>query len=84
MIAIISIIYIVFNLRNVLYEIINAIALIATVYFVHTSNKYILEISSTDAVGIVRNALVAFAIMYTIYVSLRNFEDIITNNENIQ
>lgn len=83
MVGIISIIYIAINLDNVIYEIINTLALMAVIYFINILNSYLTEVTYSSYVQIIKVSLIAFAIMYTIYILFRSVEDIVTNNANI-
>ena len=83
MIAVISVVLIVTTLKNVFYEIINTIALMALIYFTYTLNNYVVQVESSGSILIIKTILISFAILYTTYISLRGFEDITTNNKNI-
>lgn len=83
MVAIISIIYIICNLRNLLYESINAVAIMAIIYFMNVLDTYMLEVAESTSVQIVKLALMAFGIMYTIYISLRSVEDVVSKEKDI-
>lgn len=83
MIAIVSVILIIFTFRDTIYEIINSASLIAVVYFTQTLRNYMIEVDNSESVQIINLILISFAILYTIYILLKAFEDITTNNENI-
>lgn len=83
MIAISSFLIICVTFKDMIYELINTVSLIALVYFNNTLNNYLIEIESSSSVQIIRIILVAFAILYTIYILLKGFEDITSNNKNI-
>lgn len=83
LIAIASIIYIVFDMRNILFEIFNTVSLIVVIYFINSLNTYMLEVENSLSVNIIKIALILFTLMYTIYYLLKNFENITTDNENI-
>jgi len=81
LIGIVSIIYIVFEMKNILFEIVNTISLMVVIYFINSLNVYMIEVESSFSVQIMRLALTLFTIMYTIYYLLRSFENITTNSE---
>lgn len=83
MIAVISLVLIVATFKNIIYEMINTVALMALVYFTHTLNNYVIEVESSNSILIIKTILISFAILYTTYISLKGFEDITTNNKNI-
>lgn len=83
MIAIISIIYIMFSFKNIIYEVINTLSIMAVIYFINTLNNYIMQVSNSSSVQIIKTVLIAFTIMYSIYLLLRGVEDIVANNANI-
>ena len=80
MIGVISILYIICSARNILYEIINTGAILAVVYFINALNTYLIEIMYSSSVQIVKITLIAFIIMYTIYLLLKSIEEIIEND----
>lgn len=83
MIAVISVVLIITTFKNVIYEMINTIALMALIFFTHTLNNYVIQVESSGSVLIIKTILISFAILYTTYISLKGFEDITTNNKNI-
>jgi len=83
LIGIISVIYIVFDMRDIIFEIFNTISLMAVIYFINSLNTYMIEVEATTSIQIIRIALILFTLMYVIYYLLRNFENITSDNENI-
>lgn len=83
MVAIVSIAYIMCNLKNILYESINAIAIMAIIYFMNVLDTYMIEVAKSTSVQIVKLALMAFSIMYTIYISLKSVEDVVSKEKDI-
>jgi len=71
-----SIIYLVFDMRNILFEVFNTVSLIMVLYFINSLNIYFLEVDSTMSVLIIKMALILFTLMYMIYYLLRSFENI--------
>ena len=83
LIGIVSIAYIVFDMRNIIFETLNTISIMIAIYFINFLNTYLIEIEKSMSVELVKIALISFVLMYIIYYLLRNFENITTNNENI-
>lgn len=83
MIGMISVIYIILTFNNVIYETINTIALIAVVYFADILNNYLTQVTYSSSVQIIKISLIAFSIMYTVYILFRGIENIVTDNTNI-
>lgn len=83
MIGIISALLIVFSLKNVVYEIINTVALIAIIYFSNQLSNYLINIENSNAVMLIKIVLICFGILYTTYIFLKEIEDITSNHENI-
>lgn len=83
MIVIISILFLIFYFKNVIYETINTVALSIIIYFNYQLNDYLVSVDNSTLVQIVRIILIAFSILYTIYLFLKEFEDITTKHKNI-
>ena len=83
MIGISSFFFLIFYLRNIIYEIINTVALIAIVHFIYQLDNYLIEVEDSFAIQIIRLILMSFAVIYAIYIFLKEFEDITTSHENI-
>lgn len=83
MIGVISIIYILCSARNIIYEIVNTGAILAVIYFINTLNTYLIEITYSSSVEVVKIILISFIVMYTIYLLLKSIEEIIENDCNI-
>ena len=83
MIAMISIIFIFSYLKNIFYEIINTGALMAIVYFANQLNEYLIHIEESNSIKIIKLILICFGVLYTMYIFFREFEDIVTEHENI-
>lgn len=84
MIGIISIILIIVSFKDIIYELINTCSLMALIYFNHTLSNYVIEVENSNSVQMIKIILITFAILYTIYILLRGFEDITSNNKNIK
>jgi len=67
LIGIISVIYIVFDMRDIIFEIFNTISLMAVIYFINSLNTYMIEVEATTSIQIIRIALILFTLMYVIY-----------------
>ena len=83
MIGFVSAVFIVIYFKNMIYELINSIALMVIVYFSYELKFYLLNIEDSIATQIIRLILVSFGSIYTVYLFLREFEDITLEHENI-
>lgn len=84
MILLTSVIYIILrlNLKVLCFESINIIMQLIAIYLVNILKEYIININNEYTVNIIKNFLIIFIIMYSIYSYLRNFEDLISRNTN--
>lgn len=84
MIVVISLLYIIlrFDIKGFVFEVINTMAQLAAIYFVSVLKEYIFEINNEYIIIVIKNFLIIFIVMYTIYSYLRNFEDLISRNSS--
>ena len=83
MIAIISFLFIIAYHRNPIYEIINSISLIAIIDFAHQLNEYLINVQNSSSIIIIKSILIAFTVLYTVYLFLKELEEIAANHQNI-
>lgn len=83
MIMIASLVYIIFkfSLKSAVFETINMIAQIFSIYLINILSGYLIEVENDIYVNAIKIFLMIFIIMYAIYSFLRNFEEIITRNK---
>lgn len=83
MIGIISTLMIVVYFKNVIYEILNTVGLMTIVYFNYQLSSYLVNVEKTTEIISLKVILMSFGILYTIYLFLREFEEITSKHENI-
>ena len=83
MIGIISGLLIIVYFKNIIYEFLNSIALMTVVYFNYELTNYLINIENTTSIIILKEILISFGVLYTIYLFLKEFEDITSKHENI-
>lgn len=80
--VIISLLFILFYRKNIIYEIINTIALIMIIYFQDQLASYLVNIEYSSSVQIMRMAVMCFGIVYTVYICLKEFEDVVAGHDS--
>ncbi len=81
MIVIVDTIFIILNYKKAIFEIINIFAQICLLYLINILKIYQIEVSNEMYVLQVNIFLIFFIIMYTIYFSIKNVEEIIANKK---
>ena len=80
MVIITSILYIVlsFNFKIIIFESINTSLIVFGIYLVIILKNYLIEVRYDDMVNVIKNFLIFFIVIYTIYSYLRNFDELIS------
>ena len=83
MVGLISLLLIIVYFKNIIYEVINSVALMTIIFFNYQLSNYLMNIENTSSIVIVKGILISFGLLYTIYLFLKEFEDITEKHENI-
>lgn len=80
MVIIISIIYIILSLdiKIFIFESINTGLIVFAIYLVTVLKSYMIEVRFDNKINIIKNFLIFFVSIYTIYTYLRNFDELIS------
>ena len=81
-ILVVEVIYILLNIKKIVFETINTVAQIIFIYFINILKSYQIEVSNEMYVSQVIIVLIVFIILYTIYFFLKGFEDLIKNTNS--
>ena len=81
-ILVVDVIYILLNIKKIVFETINTVAQIIFIYFINILKSYQIEVSNEMYVSQVIIVLIVFIILYTIYFFLKGFEDLIKNTNS--
>ena len=84
MIALVTQIMCLYNMKRVIWEWSNLIAQIFAIYLIHIIYQYQLEVENTIYVEIVKNGLIVFICIYAIYTFLIGLEEIVKKNKNVR
>ena len=76
----VSIIYIIlsFSIKIFIFESVNTGLIVAAAYLVVVLKDYLAEIRYDNMINVLKNFLVFFIVIYSIYTYLRNFEELIS------
>ena len=81
-ILVVEVIYILLNIKKIVFETINTVAQIIFIYFINILKSYQIEVSNEMYVSQVIIVLIVFIILYAIYFFFIWFEDLIKNTNS--
>jgi len=84
LILILSTMFLIYNIKKFIIEIINSGASILGLYLINILTNYQIDVENNIYVSTIKIALITFICFYGIYVFMSNIEDIIYKNENVR
>lgn len=81
-IIMLEILFILYNYRRVIFEVISNVGIIVILYFINILQTYELEVETNKYVMLIRITLIVFTVLYAIYIFIANLDDIVKKNKN--
>ena len=76
-IALVSVIYIILNLRSIIFETFSTGAQLFLLYLINILSNYMIEVSNLPYLQLIKLGLISIIIIYSSYFLIKNFEDVI-------
>lgn len=83
LVSVSSLLFIISYFRNLIYEVISSVSLVIIIYFNFQLKTYLVNVENTIGVYSIHLILICFALLYAVYLFLKELEELTTQHENI-